>query len=466
MLRSRGWLWLCLALALPAPGRTDVLPVPVRTFQLANGLTVLMAPDSQATTVDVAVWYPAGTRYERAGMVGITHLFDGLMFGGSRHYPPGEHRRLLQGEGATINTFTTPDFSCFYQNLPAPALETALRLEADRMGYLTLTQRTLEAGRAGVREERRASAERTPLGRGLQKLFATAFAGHPYRWPVSGLEADLSRITLQDCLGYYREHYTPNGALLTLVGRMEPAAAEAAVRRIFGALPRRGAGARPSPLAAQGAERRGGGAVDLQVPLLFAGWRTPPDGDPDAPALGLLSRLLARGTTSRLTKALTGEGGIALLARGGYDSRREGGLIYALIAVRPDADSAKVEQRLVGEVEKLGEELVTATELDQARRQAMVGQLGDWQTTRGLAQSLGGAQLLDGDWRAAERRLERLRELTPEDLRKAAARSLVAACRTLVWMRPSAVSAPEGGTAPPSRSPLPRRGAPAKKGGR
>jgi len=465
-MRFGRWLWVWLALAIPASAPAGALPVAVRTFQLANGLTVLMAPDSQATTVDVAVWYPAGTRYERAGRTGLTHLFDGLMFGGSRRYPAGDHRRLLMAEGATLNTFTTPDYSCFYENMAPPTLDLALRLEADRMGYLTITQRTLDAARLGLRQQRSGGAENSPLGRGLQALFSSGFAGHPYHWPVSGIEADLDHITLQDCLAYYRDRYAPNGALLTLVGRFEPNATEAEVRRLFGALPRRGTKAPPAPLLPQTAAHRGSGGVEVQVPIVLAGWRTPPDADPDVPALDLVGRILARSSTSRLSKNLTGENGVALIARDDYDRRTAGGLLYALIVARPDADSAEVEDQLVTEVEKLGTEPVTTAELDAARRQAEAEVYNAWQTTHGLAQALGNAQMLDGDWGAAERRLARLRELTPSDLQQAAARSLVATRRTLVRMRPmDATSAPDA--SPPTRPGTPfKRGMVVGKGAR
>ena len=458
-MRPRRWLWLLPALCLPAAAYGAAWPVPVRSFQLPNGLSVLMAPDSQMTTVDLAVWYPAGSRYERTGQSGLTHLFDGLMFGGSRSYPAGEHQRLLLAEGATSNIFTSPDYSCFYETLPPQALDLALALEADRMGYLTLTQRTLGAAKAGLKQQREGSAEGSPLGRSFQKLFATAFTGHPYRWPVSGLPADVERITLQDCVTYYRDHYGPRGALLTLVGRLDPAAAEAAVRRHFGGIARRGLPI-VSPPAPVPQARRASGAVEFQVPLLLAGWRTPPDTDPDVPALDLLGRVISRGSRSRLTRGLTGPEGIALLARGDYDRRAQGGLLYALIATRPGADSAETERRLVSEIEKLGEEPVTAEELDQARHQAEVDEYTNWQTSRGLAQAIGNAQMLDRDWRAAQQRLDRLRDLTPEDLRKAAARSLVAANRTVVWMQTLAP-----GSAGANFGTPPRSGG-AKKGGR
>jgi zinc protease len=462
-MRLRWWLLLVLAFPVPAPAAS--LPVPVRVTRLANGLTVLVAPDSQATTVDMALWYPAGTRYERAGRRGITHLFDGLMFGGSQGYAAGEHRRLLQTEGGSVSIFTTPDYSCFYESMPPQALDLALRLEADRMAHLTLTQRTLDAVRAATRQQREGGAESSPLGRGFQKLFATAFAGHPYAWPVSGFDADINRITLADCQAYYRDHYGPGGALLTVVGRLDTTATLAAIRRAFGAIPRRGLKQAAPALTPQADERRGTGSTDLQVPLVLAGWRTPPDNDPDMPSLDLLGRVLARGSTSRLNRELAGDAGIALIARGDFDRRAGGGLFYVLLAVPPQADTAEVERRLVSEVEKLGEEPVSAAELDVARRQAQAEVYTGWQTTRGLAQSLGNAQLLDGDWQVAARRLERLRDLTPEELRKAAARSFVAANRTLVWMHPG-VTPPDAPDEPAAPGSSPRRGQPTTPGGR
>ena len=452
---------VALALALmAAPGRAADLPAPVTELKLENGLTVLLAPDPAATTVDVAVWYRAGTRWERVGRTGITHLIEGLMFAGSSRFGSGEHRQRIAAAGGTLGTFTTPDYSCFYETVPPPALDLALVLEADRMASVTLTAATVEAARRQAIAARKASsAENAPVGQGLRALYALAWAGHPYRWPASGLTGDLPRITLADCIAFHRERYGPGNALVTVVGRFDPAVAEASVRRAFSGVARR-----PSlptaPVATAAAGGRARRNSEAQVPLVFAGWRTPPDSSADGAALEVLARALGSG--HRLERELVQKQRLCLLTQGDLDSRREGGLLFAIAAARPGADTAAVESALLNEVEKLAGEPLQPEELEGAKRQAEAELLMGWQTTRGFAQSLGAARLLDGDVTILERRLAQLRALSAEDVSRVAARVLTPRNRALVWLMPGAAQAP-GSPGPRAPRPAP---VPTPKGGR
>jgi zinc protease len=232
--------WVMALLGVAAGAAAGEEATGVHKVTLGNGLRVLLAPDSQATAVDVGVWYRAGTLYERPGKYGITYLLGHLMFRGSRGVPSGEHRRRLEAEGASVNSVTNPDFTCFYETLPPEALDLALRLEADRMGALSITQRALDQERHKAREERRLRVESSPPGRGLQELYSEAFTGYPYAYPVMGTDQDLEGISLADVQAYYRERFAPGNALVTLVGRFDPATALPAVRRHFEALPSRG----------------------------------------------------------------------------------------------------------------------------------------------------------------------------------------------------------------------------------
>jgi zinc protease len=434
-----------LLLCVVWPGQTRADLPAAREFTLRNGLRVILAPDSQATAVDVAVWYAAGTRYERDGASGITHLLERLMFQGSARVGPGEHARRIQAEGGSVNTLTTADLSCFFETVPREALPLALELEAERMGSLLLSREKLEAERAALHEERRTSPDRRGPGLALQQLYATAFAGHPYRWPLSGAEADLDRIGLKDCQDYYRVRYGPDRALLTVVGSFDPDEALRAVRADFERLPRRGGAApRATAVPSQTAERRAGGTTDLPMPLLLVGWRTPPGADRDTPALVLLSRVLTGGPSARLPRALVSERPGCRFVQGGFDSRQDGGLLYVMAVLAPEADSAQVERDLLAEVERLAREPMSGQELDRVRNPVETGAWFGRQTARGRAQALGLARLVDGEPDEAAR-LARLHALTPADLAQAAQRTFTTANRSVVWMTPAR---PPGPAAP------------------
>jgi len=451
--------------AAPAPVAPAVAPAAdVRLVTLRNGMRLLLAPDPTAAAVDVAVWYRAGTVHERAGLSGISQLFEHLMFAGSGHYGPREHTRLVQDEGGSAGAYTTPDYACYYQTIPPGALELVLKLEADRIGSLKLTAAALETEKRVAREEKRRRAEASPVGNAFEGLGRLAWPAHPYRWPVLGLDQDLARISLADCQAYYLDHYAPNNATVTIVGRFDPDQALQAAKRWLEPLKRRRVAADVAPaVPAQKVGRRAFERMDVPFGMVLAGWMAPGHADPDSPALGLLSRILTGGPSSRLRRVLAAESLRCALVQGALDDRTGCALLYALAVPRSGTDSASVERLLVEEVERLAREPVGEAELERARRQEEIGTLLAWQTVRGCADALGSAQLVVGDWRAAALRLERVRTLTPADLQRVAARVLVARGRNVLWVapakQPAGVPAGSGGGGPGS-------GVPPAEGGR
>ncbi len=428
----------------PGGALSQTLVGDARLVTLKNGLQLLLAPDSTSSAVDVSVWFHAGIAHERTGITGISHLFEHLMFRGSAHYPSQEHSRLVAAQGGSANAYTAPDYVCYYETVPASALELVLRLEADRMASLELTADGVEAEKRVVGEEKRWRRESAPAVPALQRLDSLAWLGHPYAWPVTGLDADLDRIRLADCQKFFDDHYAPNNALVTVVGGFDPDEALSAARGTLERLKRRRveSDATPPP-PAQKAERRASVRLSLPLPTLAVGWRIPGRGDPDTPALELLSRLLTGGPTGRLQRALVAGPARCGSVQGGVDGRRDSGLLYVMATLLPGADSAQVESTLVNEVEKLAREPVGDEELQRARRQGEVATLLAWQTPHGRAEALGTAQLLEGDYRASALRFERARALTPADLQRAAARVLVPAARSVVWIAPE--NPPAGG---------------------
>ena len=430
--------------AAPAPVAPAVAPAAdVRLVTLKNGMQLLLAPDPTAVAVDVAVWYRAGTVHERAGISGISQLFAHLMFAGSERYGPQEHSRLVQAEGGSASAYTTSDYACTYQTIPSGALELVLKLEADRIGSLKLTAAALETAKRVAREEERRRAEASLIGNAFERLGRLAWPAHPYGRPVLGLDEDLARISLADCQAYYLDHYAPNNATVTIVGRFDPDQALQAAKRWLEPIKRRRVAndaARVEP--EQKTARRAFERMEVPLGVVLAGWRAPGHADPDSPALSLLSRILTGGPASRLQRALTAEPLRCVLIQGALDDRRDEALLCAVAVLRPGTDSTSVERVLVEEVEKLAREPVGEEELERVRRQAEIGTLLAWETVRGRAEALGSSQLVEGDWRAAALRFERVRRLTPADLQRAAARVFIAGGRNLLWVAP--VNPPAG----------------------
>jgi len=434
-------------------GAVEIGPRVVRTFQLANGLRVALAPDTGAATVDVALWFPSGTRYERSGQSGLTHLFDGLLFAGTTRRPSGEHYHLIQREGGSVTAFSAPDFACVDDNVPPEALELALGLEADRMAHLALTAKSLAAAIAALRREHQSSDEQSPLGQSLRRLYATAFAGHPYRLPAQGVESDLSRLTLPVVQAWWRDHYGPSGTCLTVCGQFQPDSAEAMVRRAFGPIPARGAArVEPAPPARQILERRASATVVAQVPVLVIGWRTASEGDPDARALEVLDRLLSHGEGSWLERALVTDSSACLALESGLDLRRDGGMYYLVTAIRPGVDSTEAEREVLDRFDRLIQNPVAAADVGGAIKQTELDALLGWQTSQGWGRSLGTSRSVEGDFAGGSRRLDQVRALMPQQIRDAAEHTFTEGHRTVVWASPVAQAAKAAAPAPRPRS--------------
>ena len=212
-------------------------PIVERT--LPNGLRVIVSEDHAVPNVAVNLWVGVGSRHEARGRTGLAHLFEHLMFQGSRNVASGEHFSALMNEGARLNATTWFDRTNYFETIPVGALDLALWLEADRHGYLldAVTQENLDNQRDVVKEEKRQRYDNVPYGQALIDIYATVFPeDHPYHHPTIGSMEDLDAATLEDVHAFYRAHYGPNNTVLTLVGDLTPEQGFAAAEQYFGGL--------------------------------------------------------------------------------------------------------------------------------------------------------------------------------------------------------------------------------------
>ncbi len=288
----------------PAPR----LEVPYRLFTLDNGLTVILHQDRSVPIVSLNLWYHVGSANERPGRTGFAHLFEHLMFEGSGHVQEGQFDALLEAAGATNNGTTTNDRTSYYIDMPSNALELALYLESDRMGYLleAMTPARVDGQRDVVKNERRQSYENRPYGLASLELDTLLWPkGHPYSWPTIGDMADLTAASYDDVVGFFRKYYTPGNATLVIAGDIDVDVTQALVRKWFGDIP---AGAPVESVAAPPAELSGvirKTITDrIRLPRLYLGWLTPRQFAPGDAALDAASSILAGGKNSRLYKRL------------------------------------------------------------------------------------------------------------------------------------------------------------------
>ena len=409
---------------------------------LANGLRVVLAPDSLAGTVDATLWYRSGTRNETTTQAGLALLAARLTFRNGAAAPLSP----LEAEGGTGQLAVTPDMTSLSATVPAEGLVAALDFLAVRLPGAPVTAAQLSAERSAINAER-ARPERTAVATALARLWGTAWPGHPYA-RTGAVPAAGAALTPADVESWRKASYGAANAVLTLTGAFDRDRALAEIRKRFEGKPKGTAAsvaAAPAPKAGGGASVRFGGPGRSDaggVGLCLVGWRGPGAGDPDAPALELLATCLGGGSEARIPAALVRDWKLAVAAQAGFTALREGSLLWTLAVVPPGADSAAVERTLLEAAKGLSQRAPEAFEVERARRELEASVWFGLQTARQRGQALGEAELLAGDAAAATRRLEAFEKVTPADLKRVAARVMTDAGRATVWMLP----ANEGGS--------------------
>jgi zinc protease len=355
--------------APPAPS----LDVPYEQFTLANGLTVILHRDATVPVVSVNVWYHVGSANERPGRTGLAHLFEHLMFEGSGHVAEGAFDTLLEAAGASSNGSTDNDRTNYFIDLPANALELALYLESDRMGYLleTMSPDRVNGQRDVVKNERRQSYENRPYGVASIELDQMLWPeGHPYRWPVIGSMEDLTAASYDDIVGFFKTYYAPNNASLVIAGDIDPARTRALVEKWFNEIPR-GPAAPPvaaSPALLTGVTRK---TITDQVrlPRLYVGWLTPRGYAPGDAALDVASAVLSDGKNSRLYNRLVYETQMAQDVAAYQQGNMLGGSFFIVATARPGRTIAEIQKVIDEELDRLRREPPSAREMARVRNQ-------------------------------------------------------------------------------------------------
>src|SRR5687767_3796459 len=367
---------LLLALSastLTAQSPAARLEVPHRQFTLPNGLTVILHEDHSAPVVALNVWYHVGSANERQGRTGFAHLFEHLMFEGSRNVKEGEFDTMLEGAGANNNGSTNNDRTNYYIDLPSNALELALFLESDRMGYLldTMSPERVNGQRDVVKNERRQSYENRPYGMASIELDKMLWPPtHPYSWPTIGHMEDLTAASHEDVVQFFKKYYAPNNASLVIAGDIDFDRTRALVEKWFGEVPK-GAPVEPiaPPAAMLTAVKRQTMTDRVRLPRLFLGWLTPRVYAPGDAALDVVSSVLAGGKNSRLYKRLIYDTQMAQEVNAYQQSGPLGSSFIIDVTARPGKTAAEIQKAIDEELERLKREPPSAREVERALNQ-------------------------------------------------------------------------------------------------
>lgn len=343
------------------------IKVPYQQFTLPNGLNVILHQDKTIPRISVNVWYFVGSGNEKPGRTGFAHLFEHILFEGSKNVPEGKFDEWLEAAGANNNGSTTEDRTNYYEDLPSNALDLALFLESDRMGFLlaSLTDSTVDGQRDVVKNERRQSYENRPYGKANLELPALLYPkDHPYSWPVIGSMADLTAASRQDVADFFTQYYIPGNASLCIAGDIDLAQARKAVEKWFSDVPAGKTVLPPQPAAAVLTEEKRVVVEDkVQLPRLQMIWLSPANFQPGSAEMELLGSLLGGGKNSRLYKRLVYDLQIAQNVSAFQNSSKLSGEFSIAVTARPGIGLSQIEQIVQEEIDKITSESATDREL-------------------------------------------------------------------------------------------------------
>ena len=419
----------------------DAIDLPFAKRTLDNGLDVVVHEDHHVPIVAVNVWYHVGSKNERPGRTGFAHLFEHLMFEGSEHHNSGYFAPLQQA-GALLNGSTNTDRTNYWEVVPTSAVDLALWMESDRMGYLlpALTRERFENQRDVVLNERRQNYENRPYGLGLMAISAALYPpDHPYHWTTIGGADDIRAMQIEDVQSFFRTYYHPSNASLAIAGDIDAPRAFDLAERYFGDLP---AGPKPAPVsAAAGLSREVRLLLEdrVELPRVYMAWHSPAmfaEGDAD---MDLAADLLANGKTSRLYRTLVYEQRIALDVSAHQSSRELGSFVLLAATASPGHSLADVAALIDAELQRLAEKGPSAGEMERVEAQAEAHFMYRLQTVGGFggkSDQLNAYNVFTGSPAFFSTDLARYRDATAESVRAAVARYLALDRRVLLSVVP------------------------------
>jgi zinc protease len=455
MLRSRwrrhGLAGLLLALALPAAAQDAARPgeIPFESYELENGLTVILAPDPASTAVAVNLWYDVGSRHERRGRSGFGHLFEHLMFQGSENVERGHHMQMVERAGGSLNASITEDRTNYFQTLPPDRYNLGLWLESDRMRSLGITNENMRREIEVVKEERRLRVDNQPYG--TSQLQAAYYAPYnaetcfAYGHSVIGSMEDLDAAQLPDVQEFFDLYYAPNNATLTLVGAFDPAEARGLIQQYFGGIPR----ASEAPTVS--CENPFSGLPSRQtvedsnarLPAFWASYGGVSAGHEDSYALSLLAGIIGQGESSRLHQRLVQQEQAAV-GSGMFGMFRRGpGLVIVQAVANQGVETERLEQLVDEEIDRIRREGVTTEELEKAKNRYRASAVMGRQSVMGRAEALQWHNHFLGDPGAIRTEMDRYMSVTQDDIRRVAERYLVPSNRAVIITQPVTAAAPE-----------------------
>ncbi len=396
----------------------------IKEATLENGLKVLVKEIHTSPIVAFTVWYQVGSKNERTGITGISHVCEHMMFKGTPTMGRDQMMEMVYGNGGTFNAGTGNDLTVYYEIMPKNKLDVAMRIESDRMANSKMAEKDFESEIIVIQNERRQTLEDRPTGLWDEEVTAVAHLASPYHWSVVGWMSDLKTMTYEDVYNYYKTYYTPNNAFVVIAGDIRTDDAIEMVKEYFGDIPR---GPEVPPVKIAEPDQNSTRIVEsysekTNLPVLTYRYHIPEFGCDDHAELLVLSQILSSGRTSRLEKALV-EKRLASSAYGYAGLSKLPNLFNFTVNVMPGVELAHAENVLEEEIQRITEEAVTDKELEKAKNRALASTIYDQEGTMRQAFTIGSYQLYKS-YKFVDEELERIQNVTKERLLEVAKKYL------------------------------------------
>lgn len=412
--------------------------IPFEKYTLSNGLRVILAPDRSAPVATVYVIYGVGARSEEKGRTGFAHLFEHMMFRGSKNVGPEEHMRLVRQAGGVVNAYTGFDTTVYWETFPSNYLDRMLWLEADRMASLDVSEENFRKEREVVKEERRLRVENPPYGNLLEEVLRNTYVRYPYRHSPIGSAEDLDRATLAEVREFHGAYYVPNNATVILVGDFAAEEAFRLAEKHFGGIPRGKPAPRVRVKEPEQKTRREASLKDPKAPLdaVVAAYHLPPAGHPDSHALEIAASILSAGQSSRLYRKLVYEDQSALAAQGEALLLEGPSIFFGYAIANPGRDIREILKTMESILAEMMEKPVSQEELEKAKNQILASFILERESMQAKADFLGKCAVLLKDPARYNSEIEKYRQVTAADVQRVVKQYLAPERQTRVFIHP------------------------------
>lgn len=420
--------------------------VPVHEYKLDNGLKVLVKQDKRAPIAVVQLWYKVGSSYEHAGLTGVSHVVEHMMFKGTEKHPTGEFNRIIAENGAEDNAFTGQDYTAYYQVIAADRIEVAFELESDRVRNLTLPPAEFKKEVEVVKEERRWRTEDKPTALTREQFEAVAFLNSPYKNPIIGWMTDLDAMKVEDLRAWYERWYAPNNATLVVVGDVDPDKVHELAKKYYGPLKPTPDIAPPKPQVE--VEQKGLRTLKVkapaELPYIMMGYKTPAVINAkekwEPYALEVLASILDGGNSSRFARDLVRGKEIAASASAWYSGFGRLSDMFTLSGMPTKGEKLEtVKAALLEQVEKIKTERVSPEELERVKAGVIAGEIYERDSQQNQANLLGSLETVGLGYQLADEYVDNILAITPEQIQAVAKKYLIEDHLTIAELDPQPI---------------------------